>query len=78
MRMTCMKYADADRIWQTIPLDTIPWNSETSPDSLVELVHEREVRSCKTIDLGCGAGNYVLYPAGHGFDVTVSIVLPRQ
>ena len=29
-----MKYADVDRIYRTLPLDNIPWNSETPPDAL--------------------------------------------
>jgi cyclopropane fatty-acyl-phospholipid synthase-like methyltransferase len=70
IRMARMKYADVDKIYQTIPLDTIPWNSETPPDELVNLVKDGKVRPCKTIDLGCGAGNYAIYLAGLGFDVT--------
>ena len=65
-----MKYADVDRIYRTMPLDTIPWNSETPPDALVGLVQEGKVLPCRTIDLGCGAGNYAIYLAGLGFDVT--------
>jgi SAM-dependent methyltransferase len=65
-----MKYADVDRIYQTIPLDTIPWNSTTPPDALVELVQKEKIRPCKTIDLGCGAGNYAIWLSGLGFDVT--------
>ena len=65
-----MKYADIDRIYQKIPLDKIPWNSETPPDALVELVQDGKVRPCRTIDLGCGAGNYAIYLAGLGFEVT--------
>ena len=65
-----MKYADVDRIYRNIPLDTIPWNSETPPDALVELVRDGKVLPCKTIDLGCGAGNYAIYLAGLGFEVT--------
>ena len=65
-----MKYFDVDRIYQKIPLDKIPWNSETPPDALVELVQDGKVRPCRTIDLGCGAGNYAIYLAGLGFDVT--------
>lgn len=65
-----MKYADVDRIYQTIPLDNIPWNSETPPDALVRIVQDGKVRPCKTIDLGCGAGNYAIYLAGLGFEVT--------
>jgi SAM-dependent methyltransferase len=65
-----MKYFDVDRIYQKVPLDKIPWNSETPPDALVELVQDGKVRPCRTIDLGCGAGNYAIYLAGLGFDVT--------
>ncbi len=59
-----MKYADIDRIYQNVPLDTIPWNSETPPDALVESVGSKKVRPCRTVDLGCGAGNYAIYLAG--------------
>jgi 2-polyprenyl-3-methyl-5-hydroxy-6-metoxy-1,4-benzoquinol methylase len=65
-----MKYFDVDRIYQKVPLDKIPWNSETPPDALVGLVQDGKVRPCRTIDLGCGAGNYAIYLAGLGFDVT--------
>jgi len=65
-----MKYVDIDRIYQKVPLDKIPWNVETPPDALVELVGRGRVRPCKTIDLGCGAGNYAIFLAGIGFDVT--------
>jgi len=65
-----MKYADVDRIYRTLPLDNIPWNSESPPDALVQLVQGGKVRPCRTIDLGCGAGNYAVYLAGLGFDVT--------
>ena len=65
-----MKYVDIDRIYQTIPIDKIPWNSETPPGKLVELVESGKIRPCKTIDLGCGAGNYAIYLAKKGFEVT--------
>ncbi len=65
-----MKYFDVDRIYKKVPLDKIPWNNETPPDALVELVQDGKVRPCRTIDLGCGAGNYAIYLAGLGFDVT--------
>jgi len=68
--MAGMKYPDMDRIYQDVPLDTIPWNIETPPDALVELVQSDKVRPCRTIDLGCGTGNYAIYLAGLGFDVT--------
>jgi SAM-dependent methyltransferase len=65
-----MKYADIDRIYQKLPLDKIPWNSSTPPDVLVDLVQSGKIRPCRTVDLGCGAGNYAIYLAGRGFDVT--------
>ncbi|MEI7433613.1 MAG: class I SAM-dependent methyltransferase [Methanomicrobiales archaeon] len=64
-----MKY-DVDRLYQTTPLDTIPWNCETPPYALASLVKSGKVSPCKTIDLGCGTGNYAMYLAGLGFDVT--------
>ena len=50
--------------------EEIPWNIETPPDVLVQLVESGEVKPCKTIDFGCGAGNYAIYLAGKGFDAT--------
>ena len=65
-----MKTVDIDEIYRRMPPDTIPWNIETPPDALVELVRSGKVKPCRTIDLGCGAGNYAIYLAGLGFDVT--------
>ena len=71
-----MKHKDAmirdemDRIYNSMPLEKIPWNIETPPDALVELVDGGEVKPCRTIDLGCGAGNYAIYLVSKGFDVT--------
>jgi len=35
-----------DRIYNSMPLDKIPWNMETPPDALVELVDGGEVKAC--------------------------------
>ncbi len=59
-----------DDIYKSIPLDQIPWNSETPPPLLVELLDSDKVKPCKSLDMGCGAGNYVIYLAGRGFDAT--------
>jgi SAM-dependent methyltransferase len=59
-----------DKIYRTVPLDAIPWNSETPPDALVDLVESRKVRPSMAVDLGCGAGNYAIWLAGRGFEVT--------
>jgi len=65
-----MEYADIDRIYRTIPLEKIPWNIEAPPHLLVRLVKEGMIKPCKAIDLGCGTGNYAIYLAEQGFDVT--------
>jgi SAM-dependent methyltransferase len=65
-----MKYADVDQIYRTLPLEQIPWNSGSPPDELTGLVKDDVVRPCRAVDLGCGAGNYAIYLAGLGFDVT--------
>jgi SAM-dependent methyltransferase len=65
-----MKYADIDQIYQKIPLDKIPWNSGTPPDALVDLVQSGKIKPSKAVDLGCGAGNYAIWLAGRGFEVT--------
>jgi SAM-dependent methyltransferase len=59
-----------DEIYKNRPLEEIPWNMETPPEPLVELVDSGKVQPCKTIDMGCGAGNYAVYLAEKGFEVT--------
>ncbi len=65
-----MKYADIDRIYREVPLDRIPWNRGPPPDQLVELVESGKVQPCRAVDLGCGAGNYAVYLATRGFEMT--------
>jgi len=65
-----MKQIDIDEIYRDVPLEAIPWNVETPPQALVDLVESGRISPCKTIDLGCGAGNYAIYLATEGFDVT--------
>jgi 2-polyprenyl-3-methyl-5-hydroxy-6-metoxy-1,4-benzoquinol methylase len=64
-----MQEIELDKIYREIPLEQIPWNIETPPRALIELIKSEKVKPCKTIDLGCGAGNYAIYLAGKGFDV---------
>jgi len=59
-----------DDVYKNMPLEDIPWNVETPPELLVELVDSGKVQPCRAIDLGCGAGNYAVYLAGRGFEVT--------
>jgi SAM-dependent methyltransferase len=62
--------SQADDIYKNMPLEQIPWNMETPPQLLVELVDSKKIQPCKTIDLGCGTGNYAIYLTSRGFDVT--------
>ncbi len=64
------KETDMDEIYKRMPQEEIPWNIEEPPEVLVELVETGKVRPCKSIDLGCGIGNYAIYLATKGFDVT--------
>lgn len=59
-----------DKIYSTMSLDQIPWNIEHPPEILIQLVETNEIKPCKIIDLGCGAGNYIIYLATKGFDST--------
>jgi 2-polyprenyl-3-methyl-5-hydroxy-6-metoxy-1,4-benzoquinol methylase len=61
---------EMEDIYQKIPPDKIPWNIETPPDALVRLVERGRIRPCRTVDFGCGAGNYTVWLAKQGFDVT--------
>lgn len=57
-------------IYKKAPLDSIPWNIEEPPEALVKLIEGGKVKPCRAIDLGCGAGNYAIYLATRGFDMT--------
>lgn len=59
-----------EKIYRKFHPEKIPWNIEEPPPQLVELVESRKVNPCKAIDLGCGTGNYAVYLASRGFDVT--------
>ena len=59
-----------DEIYRNMPLEEIPWNMQAPPELLVELVDAGKVQPCRVIDLGCGAGNYAVYLAERGFEVT--------
>lgn len=59
-----------EKIYKNMAIDDIPWNFKTPPDILENLVRTGKITPCKTIDLGCGTGNYAIYLAGEGFDVT--------
>jgi 2-polyprenyl-3-methyl-5-hydroxy-6-metoxy-1,4-benzoquinol methylase len=68
--MDSIEKIEIDEIYRNMNPEDIPWNIEAPPNALIELVERGKVKPCKTIDLGCGAGNYAIYLAGIGFDVT--------
>ena len=59
-----------NKIYSSKDLDNIPWNVETPPVILQELIKSNELSPCKIIELGCGAGNYVRYLSKIGFNAT--------
>ncbi len=59
-----------DHIYTNMEPDSIPWNFKNPPRLLVDLLKNKAVEPCKAIELGCGAGNYTIYLAGLGFQVT--------
>ena len=61
---------DMDDIYRRMPPECIPWNIESPPAVLIRLLESRAVSPCKAVDLGCSAGHYAIFLAGHGFQVT--------
>ncbi|MBD3217881.1 MAG: methyltransferase domain-containing protein [candidate division Zixibacteria bacterium] len=59
-----------DEIYRDMSLEQIPWNRSEPPQILVDAVESGNIKPCKTVDLGCGAGNYSIWLAKHGFNVT--------
>lgn len=64
------KPRDTEDVYQNVPTPEIPWNVEDPPKVLVDLVEKGRIKPCHCIDLGCGTGNYSIYLAKNGFDVT--------
>lgn len=73
-----------DAIYRELSPEAIPWNIETPPAHLVDLVESGTITPCDAVDLGCGAGNYVVWFASKGFRMTgldlspEAIALARQ
>jgi SAM-dependent methyltransferase len=59
-----------NRIYSEMSGDEIPWNLVDPPQLLVDFVEGGGARPCRAIDLGCGVGNYSVWLASRGFDVT--------
>jgi SAM-dependent methyltransferase len=65
-----LKQTDIETIYRTRRPADIPWVSIHPPDALVDLVESGKVSPCRAIDLGCGTGNYAIYLASRGFEMT--------
>ena len=59
-----------DRIYGDMPLESIPWHLTEPPQLLVDAVATGKIKPCKAVDIGCGSGNYAVWLARQGFDVT--------
>jgi len=57
-------------IYKNIPPEEIPWDIESPPEVLMDLIDSGSIKPCNTIDLGCGTGNYSIYLSQKGFNVT--------
>jgi SAM-dependent methyltransferase len=63
-------HADMEAIYAKTPVSEIPWDVTEPPEALVHLVESGQVRPGRAVDFGCGGGNYSIYLARQGFDVT--------
>jgi len=59
-----------EQVYGEMPPGNIPWNISEPPEMLVKAVKDGRIKACKAVDLGCGAGNYAVWLAGQGFEVT--------
>lgn len=59
-----------EQIYRNAPPGKIPWNMKNPPNQLVDLVKSGKVKPCSVADLGCGIGNYSIWFAKKGFQVT--------
>jgi hypothetical protein len=70
-----IKQVDIDKIYRETPLEKIPWNLETPPEAMVELVRSGKIKPCKTVDLGCGAHTFGFLMAASGVGAFTSALL---
>ncbi len=72
-----MNFTPVEDIYKKLPPEKIPWNLESPPEVLVDLVKSRKIKPCKAIDLGCGIGHYACYLSRQGFDMTAVDLSPK-
>src|SRR3989339_2181263 len=59
-----------NKIYSNKDLNNIPWNVETLPGILQDLLRLKLLSPCKIIEFGCGVGNYIRYFSKLGFNAT--------
>jgi 2-polyprenyl-3-methyl-5-hydroxy-6-metoxy-1,4-benzoquinol methylase len=52
------------------PVESIPWEIAAAPHDLTDLIKHRIITGGTALDVACGTGNYSLYLAEKGFEVT--------
>jgi 2-polyprenyl-3-methyl-5-hydroxy-6-metoxy-1,4-benzoquinol methylase len=58
-----------NKIYSSKDLNDVPWNVETPPAIIQDLLRSTILSPCNIIELGCGVGNYVRYLSQMGFNV---------
>jgi 2-polyprenyl-3-methyl-5-hydroxy-6-metoxy-1,4-benzoquinol methylase len=59
-----------ENIYQNMDLDKIPWNTINPPELLLDFVNKNINKSDTILELGCGAGNYIMYLSNQGYNAT--------
>jgi ubiquinone/menaquinone biosynthesis C-methylase UbiE len=59
-----------EKIYRDSPLYKIPWNRTTPPEILKKAITANVPKQGKIIEFGCGAGNYVIWFAKMGHEIT--------
>jgi cyclopropane fatty-acyl-phospholipid synthase-like methyltransferase len=59
-----------ENIYQNTDPDKIPWNTVNPPELLLDFLNNNINKADTILELGCGAGNYVMYLSGKGYKTT--------
>lgn len=51
-------------------IDDLPWEIKEAPSELRECIESNRVEGGRALDAGCGTGNFSVFLAKNGFDVT--------
>jgi len=65
-----MKSVDMEAIYAKTPVSDLPWDVPTPPAALTHLIEGGQIPRGRVVDFGCGTGNYSIYLAQRGFEVT--------